>query len=666
MAQKVRDESTKHFRDERAKQVFREKEKLIHETLPIKSDPRTNDHKRSKEVRNDRRDSLIDINHRKSAINENHHQTRSEENRVTAEPSDRPREPAPKDSHHSREGHRATTDSRYESDRRQFKESHQDKSGSDRDFRKHHHDRESRDHERDRHSTHNYREEESSRIKRKRRGEDAEADESPSKKFRNSHKRNDESEEERDTFIERPIDKNKGKELVIKPNAPATAEKPAPTPVLTLDPVSNDRFLNAVEKKVEESKTKAAVKSFGIFVSATTHKVALYARVSTHKQEGEGYSLETQVSDMMKFCEAKNLQVTLVFKEVCSGKVPPMQRDKFKEMIQSLRKREVHGMVFHRVDRAARSSFEMQNIARMFDQNRWIFSCSNQHIGDNYTPEGKLQFNVIAGVAEFERDMIANRVKEAMAGKRERYEVSGTLPWGATWQAVNGRKMLAVHPEEFKIIQLVLEWRQEHTVNKSGNPRPTTRKVICERLTQLGYKQRACDKEGPCRKHFKPCTVKGHVNCPGHLKCWGDTQIKRIEESPVYHDADKYVRLQGPVPKNNKSLKRLAVEEEHQEEIDADKSPSGEIFGLYDPLPRNHDDQNDFDDEFSHSLELTPESQRDPLNGDHPEDSYESSTTQETFEDSPSQRFYRSDDWSPVVRHRDPYPSLTPESQSEI
>ena len=67
-----------------------------------------------------------------------------------------------------------------------------------------------------------------------------------------------------------------------------------------------------------------------------------------------------------------------------------------------------------RLDRAFRSVVDMHNVLAELEGRGIRFAAITQPI-DTGTPVGKLLITVLGGVAEFERDMISERVKEGLA-----------------------------------------------------------------------------------------------------------------------------------------------------------------------------------------------------------------------------------------------------------
>ena len=121
------------------------------------------------------------------------------------------------------------------------------------------------------------------------------------------------------------------------------------------------------------------------------------ARTSTEAQES---GLQIQIEMLEKEgCER-------IYSEKLSGK--DRNRPKLEEMLRNLRKGDT--VVAKSIDRVARSMHDLSNIAKEIEEKGANLKFLDQNI-DTTEPTGKLLFNILGSLAEFERSLINSRTK---------------------------------------------------------------------------------------------------------------------------------------------------------------------------------------------------------------------------------------------------------------
>jgi DNA invertase Pin-like site-specific DNA recombinase len=129
-----------------------------------------------------------------------------------------------------------------------------------------------------------------------------------------------------------------------------------------------------------------------------------YARVSS-----TGQSLEVQLE---KLNQAK---CDRIYKEKHSGRTA--ERPEFKSCISYLREDDT--LVITKLDRLARSVVHLAQLAKQFEKEGIHLIVLDQHI-DTSTPTGRLMFNMLAAIAEFENDLRTERQVEGIAKAKEK------------------------------------------------------------------------------------------------------------------------------------------------------------------------------------------------------------------------------------------------------
>ena len=161
-------------------------------------------------------------------------------------------------------------------------------------------------------------------------------------------------------------------------------------------------------------------------------KVALYARVSTRDK---GQDPELQLKPMREYCQKMEWEYEKFIDYISGVKEV---RPQLSELLNRLKKKDFDILMVWKLDRLARSTRQLIDIVYGELQPRNIdFICLTQNI-DTTTPTGKLLFIILGALAEFEHDLIAERVKEGIAIARGK---------GIT---VGRKRVIAIHTPEGK------------------------------------------------------------------------------------------------------------------------------------------------------------------------------------------------------------------------
>jgi DNA invertase Pin-like site-specific DNA recombinase len=130
-----------------------------------------------------------------------------------------------------------------------------------------------------------------------------------------------------------------------------------------------------------------------------------YARVST-----DGQSVAAQVEDLTQAGADK------VFRETASG--AKTDRAQLKRLLKKLDDGDV--LLVTRLDRLARSTRDLLNTLALIAEKKAGFRSLGDAWANTTTAHGRLMLTVLAGLAEFERELIRTRTSEGRARAKER------------------------------------------------------------------------------------------------------------------------------------------------------------------------------------------------------------------------------------------------------
>lgn len=142
-------------------------------------------------------------------------------------------------------------------------------------------------------------------------------------------------------------------------------------------------------------------------------KTALYARVST---SDKGQDPQMQLRELREYCERRDWTITSEYVDVgVSGSKD--SRPELNKLMTDAKQRRFDAVLVWKLDRFGRSLKHLVSALSEFEALGVSF-VSLRDSFDLTTPAGRLMFNMVASFAEFERDLIRERVKAGIANRR--------------------------------------------------------------------------------------------------------------------------------------------------------------------------------------------------------------------------------------------------------
>src|ERR1051325_2270392 len=125
-----------------------------------------------------------------------------------------------------------------------------------------------------------------------------------------------------------------------------------------------------------------------------------------------------QLNEVRAYCERRQWMVSGEYVDTgISGSKE--HRPALDRLLSDCRKRQVDAVVVYRYDRFARSVRQLVNALEEFRSLGVDFVSLHEGV-DTSTPNGRLVFGIFASIAEFERELIRDRVRSGIAAARSK------------------------------------------------------------------------------------------------------------------------------------------------------------------------------------------------------------------------------------------------------
>jgi DNA invertase Pin-like site-specific DNA recombinase len=146
-------------------------------------------------------------------------------------------------------------------------------------------------------------------------------------------------------------------------------------------------------------------------------RAGIYVRVSTADQHQQ-----MQLNELQGYCEARGWTVAGVYPDCISGS--PERRPQLDRLMKDAQARKFDIVVIWKLDRFARSLKHLVNALAEFESLGVAFVSMRDNL-DLGTPAGRLMFQIVGAMAEFERNLIVERVNAGLAHARDKGIILG-------------------------------------------------------------------------------------------------------------------------------------------------------------------------------------------------------------------------------------------------
>src|SRR5919199_5615756 len=142
-----------------------------------------------------------------------------------------------------------------------------------------------------------------------------------------------------------------------------------------------------------------------------------YVRVSTEEQADSRAGLEAQRAAIVAECERRGWQLVDVIEDA-GYSAKDLKRPGIRAALEELERGGARALVVAKLDRLSRSMLDFTAVMAQAQKQGWALVALDCAV-DTTTPAGEAMANVLATFAQFERRLISQRTREALAVKRE-------------------------------------------------------------------------------------------------------------------------------------------------------------------------------------------------------------------------------------------------------
>src|ERR1700677_2408529 len=186
-------------------------------------------------------------------------------------------------------------------------------------------------------------------------------------------------------------------------------------------------------------------------------RCAIYTRKSTeHNLDSTSTSLSAQREACEAYIKSQAHEGWMLVRDRfddggLSG--ASLDRPALQSLLEKVQGREIDIVIVYKVDRLTRSLADFAKLVEIFDEHDVSFVSVTQSFNTT-SSMGRLTLNVLLSFAQFEREVIGERVRDKItASKRKGIWVGGPVPLG--YRSVN--KKLEIAPEEAELVRKIFE-----------------------------------------------------------------------------------------------------------------------------------------------------------------------------------------------------------------
>ncbi|MDB2157391.1 recombinase family protein [Clostridium butyricum] len=261
--------------------------------------------------------------------------------------------------------------------------------------------------------------------------------------------------------------------------------------------------------------------------------IAIYTRVSTIEQAEEGYSNDEQERLLTNWCNKNGYEIYKCYSDRGISGKDIKHRPALKELLKDAEEKKFDMVISWKINRISRRLSDVLKIVDIFEKNNITFKSYSEPF-ETDTPAGKMQFQMMALIGEFERGTIAQNVKMGMCAKARAGEWCGGRVLGYDLVPIDDiqtgkrrKTKLIINEKEAEVVRIIF--------NEYANGKGY--KAITNKINKLGYKT----KKG---NNFSVGSIKDILTNPVYIgkvrynvrQNWSEKRRRNINANPIITD----------------------------------------------------------------------------------------------------------------------------------
>ena len=258
--------------------------------------------------------------------------------------------------------------------------------------------------------------------------------------------------------------------------------------------------------------------------------IAIYCRVSTEEQSENGYSIDEQERLLEEWCKKMGYVIYKCYSDRGISGKNIKDRPALKELLSDAKAGKFDMVISWKINRVSRKLEDVLKIVNILEKNNITFKSYSEPF-ETDTPAGRMQFQMMALIGEFERGTIAQNVKMGMIAKAKSGNWCGgrvlgydLVPNNSPEDEKKGKNKLEINEKEAEIVRFIFN---EYSKGKGY-------KAITNQINKLGYKT----KKG---NNFSVGSIRDILTNPVYVgeirynvrQNWSEKRRRNINPNPI-------------------------------------------------------------------------------------------------------------------------------------